>query len=370
MPIGTSTGKTYDDQFEQVADMHGLLPTDPNATPKEGQTVPRPVISTSQAAKDIVSGAQEMLLPSLTPMSEEESTRRLRAFQDAKPGDKVPELEKPGAMSVAEGATDAVGLLPVGGASSKAMFLGLGGMRRLLGDFAFENTLKRADALIARTGDPILNRQASTELSLKTGVTIGADNLPRYEIPNHRSVLLEENMQKGPPTNNQINPLNKNYTLTPKPGSTVGDIIHHPELYKAYPELEKIPVNPLSERYKNRPGVEGAFTEHGIELAPMEPDKLRDVLLHELQHGIQRKEGFARGGDRMDYAPDLATRFSLTDDAYNKWMADAADKYLSLAGETEARNVVTRRDLTISQRARMLPEDTEDIAREKQIIKK
>lgn len=358
MPIGTSTGKTYDDQFEQVADMHGLLPTQEGVVPKEGQTVPKPVISTSQAAKDIVSGAQEMLLPSLTPMSEEESTRRLRAFQDAKPGDKVPELEKPGAMSVAEGVTDAVGLLPVGGASSKAMFLGLGGMRRLLGDLAFENTVKRADAILAKTG-PELSRQASIEMSLKTGVTIGSDNLPRYEIPNHRTFI------KGIPPGTKEDAL-----LSPNPGSTVGDILHHPELFKAYPDLEKIPLYPLSKEYKDRPGVAGVFNDQGIQLAPMKEDKLRDTLLHELQHGIQRREGFARGGDRMDYMPDLQTRYSMSDNQYNAAVSKANETYLNLAGETEARNVVTRRNLTLLQRARILPEDTEDVSRARQVIKK
>lgn len=334
MPIGTSTGKTYDDQFEQVADMHGLLPTDPNATPKEGQTVARPVISTSQAAKDIVSGAQETFLPSLTPMSDEESTRRLRAFQDAKPGDKVPELEKPGLMSAAAGATDAVSMLPVGGASvaSKAMFLGIGGMKRLLGSEVLERTLNRAERIIGESG---FDKAAAHELSIKTGLTIGTDDLLRYEIPSHRSQILEKNLIPGP-----------NNTLSPKMGNTVGDILHHPELFKAYPELAKIPVYPLDPKHEGK--YLGMINSDGIQVAAMDADKLRDTLLHELQHAIQNKEGFAYGGT-LENTKDR-------------------DTYSRLAGEVEARNVTTRRDLGLLERARILPETTEDTYRSEQIV--
>lgn len=358
MPVGTSTGEVYEDQFDfQVKSplVSNYLSQSEGVVPKEGQTPPAPVTSPDQMNKSVL----DFLTPeSLKPMAPEETERRLRAFQEAKPGEKVPELENPAQSSIFAGATDALGMLPVGGAgaSSKAMFLGLGGMRRLLGDFAFENTVKRADAFLSKAG-PELNRQASTELSMKTGITIGADNLPRYEIPNHRSAILEENMITGP----------KN-TLSPKIGDKVEDILHHPELFKAYPELAKISVYPLAEEFKGK--ALGVINSMGIQLAPMEQDQLRDVLLHELQHGIQKKEGFAGGGSWMEFAPDLPTRLSMSDEQYNKTIAEAKDKYKKLAGETEARNVVTRRNLTISQRARMLPEDTEDIPRAEQVIRK
>ena len=58
------------------------------------------------------------------------------------------------------------------------------------------------------------------------------------------------------------------------------------------------------------------------------------VLLHEVQHAIQKTEGFARGG--------VATEFKEHD--------DASTKYAKLAGEIEARDVQARQHFSSSSR--------------------
>ncbi len=70
----------------------------------------------------------------------------------------------------------------------------------------------------------------------------------------------------------------------------------------------------------------------------------REALLHEVQHAIQDIEGFAMGGNTKS-------------EGYNR-----------LAGEVEARNIEKRANMTTQERLASLAEETEDVAREDQII--
>lgn len=352
MPVGTSDGEVFADDFHQIADMHGLLQTDPNATPKPGQTVQKPIISPGQPELQAAQFFGNALLPdSLKP-----EDRPLQNMPDTP--QKIPEVENP-ALKIAQGATDIVGNLIPEVATSKAMFLGVAGMKNLLGDFALNNTLTRAENIVSaakKAGVSIADPQVASELSLKTGLTVGADNMLRYEIPSHRAHVIESNMIST-----------DSGALSPGPGNTVGDIFHHPELFAAYPDIAKIPVYPLSPELKGK--AIGAFSNNHIELSPLQPEDLRQVMLHELQHVVQAKEGFARGGSTMEFMPDLETRLSLSDSEYNKTVEEAKDKYTKLAGEVEARNVMTRRDFNILQRARILPKTTEDVPRKDQVVR-
>ncbi len=77
----------------------------------------------------------------------------------------------------------------------------------------------------------------------------------------------------------------------------LGDVLDYEELYEAYPELR---VRDVTFR-KLEDGVRGRVESWGgISLAPelrFHEEELRSVLLHEVQHAVQRIEGFARGGN-------------------------------------------------------------------------
>lgn len=89
--------------------------------------------------------------------------------------------------------------------------------------------------------------------------------------------------------------------------------IPHEELYKAYPEMQNIPVlaskdGDISGSYQTTTITEGSIKNPKVTVkediqanAPNE-EKLKSTLLHELQHGIQRREGFARGGNINEFA--------------------------------------------------------------------
>ena len=73
------------------------------------------------------------------------------------------------------------------------------------------------------------------------------------------------------------------------------------------------------------------------------------TIAHEVQHAIQQEEGFAVGGSETSEG--------------------SFEGYKRLAGETEARNVSSRLNMTPEERRNSLASDTEDVERDDQIVK-
>ena len=110
----------------------------------------------------------------------------------------------------------------------------------------------------------------------ETGWFKGVDDMWRFEISDDQAKFTAENFQIDYP-----------YTLD--------EVLDHPELYAAYPNLGNINV---------------AFTQNGDEASGVyyesrnrilvnwtgNRDETLSVLLHEVQHAIQARENFARGG--------------------------------------------------------------------------
>jgi hypothetical protein len=201
----------------------------------------------------------------------------------------------------------------------------------------------------------------------------------------------------------------------------VGQAIHHPGAMKAYPEMADMRAQSVS-------GSGGSFTgEMGY--APSSPTVnlgwdngpgTQSVALHELQHAVQGREGFARGGspstvsvnvgslpdkDIVDAAAMLAENaakwgISIEDiiakpprwmrDGYGDLLTQDATKYLAktpdalkqaqgklqesaaamlnpfetykrLAGEAEARATQARMNMTQAQRLAKFPFDSYDV---------
>jgi hypothetical protein len=135
----------------------------------------------------------------------------------------------------------------------------------------------------------------------------------------------------------------------------------------------------------------------------MEPE--RGVALHELQHAIQRQEGFAKGGSpstvlndwyagvnselsslskQMDALPEYERKFDKSkqsqydvlrnkyDDLMNQKLynaPDAEDAYFRLAGEAEARAVQKRMNFSDVQRRVVYPYESYDVKPSNLIIK-
>ena len=116
-----------------------------------------------------------------------------------------------------------------------------------------------------------------------------------------------------------------------KKGSTVGDYLYHPGLFEAYPQLAQIGLK-FGNLGKDILGEYRASANEIVISKSLQRNNemAKSVLLHELQHAIQRIEGFAYGRQ-----------------------AGTAD-YRTAPGEIEARDVQARLNYTPEQR-RMRP---------------
>lgn len=129
----------------------------------------------------------------------------------------------------------------------------------------------------------------------------------------------------------------------------VVDVLHHPQLFAAYPHLENIRVElmPAGERAAARLVRSIAGQKMQVR-GDLKRQALVSVMLHELQHAIQHAEGFATGGSRKALVSDMDKT--------------GAETYRRLAGEVEARNTQSRQRMTDEQRRQIAPEDTADVA--------
>jgi hypothetical protein len=144
--------------------------------------------------------------------------------------------------------------------------------------------------------------------------------------------------------------------------------LKHDDLYKSYPELKKIDIELIPDGL----GKAGGFNGNWLELATSEAGNIpsaKSIMLHELQHAIQSKEGFARGGMPSEISSylqkenpskymELLKSGKLTDPSYLN------DAYKKLAGEAEARATETRMYMTPAERLAKFPFDSYDVPRE------
>jgi hypothetical protein len=148
----------------------------------------------------------------------------------------------------------------------------------------------------------------------------------------------------------------------------LGKLLDHPELYRRYPQLRDMTVrleNAPDERYGGyyTPQDANGAGELGMNLAvSIQPNVIRSVLLHEIQHAIQGIEGFARGADTLEFGPQTPgfnTRVNeLIKQGYSVTKAKEQTQYefyRSTYGEAEAREVQRRLNFTSEELRMMTP---------------
>ena len=209
-------------------------------------------------------------------------------------------------------------------------------------------------------------------------------------------------------------------------GFKTSDVINNPNLSAAYSDIDNQTV-----KYRDSIGFGGADGEYNslnntITVKPDNPDN-KSIMSHELQHAIQKREGFARGGspemfDRDislydlemkalgikdtldDLGPDASkadiskaykdfwdepidenlipyaqmTDRDLIQNRVNKYhetlgglpeTVDKVEAYKRLAGEAEARNGQERLDFDMQKRKAIPPWQTRDIAQRDLIVR-
>ena len=237
----------------------------------------------------------------------------------------------------------------------------------------------------------------ASEVLAKTGWTIGADGRWRFEIDDSASYMRGKKAFLGAPVRSDL-------SMGDLAGSGVDmqDVLQHQALFDAYPELRK--TNVSAARFADR-GGDYSPGDGSIRIADnLSGDNARSVMLHEIQHAIQEKEGFQPGGSASDFmgieANDLLMKKIAAEARINEInsrlrlakgdeymdllderralipdaqiddldiLENAYSKYMRLMGETEARNVQARMNMGREERMRVPPIKTEDRARNLQI---
>lgn len=267
-------------------------------------------------------------------------------------------------------------------------------------------------AALADAQQRLADGDTAEQVRKDTGWFQGADGRWRFEIDDSAA---------------QFKPLEDWVERASEPGRvTLRDVLDHPALFAAYPEIARVSV--VVEPDRQAGGYFGAQPGRGFTGAMIvigDPSAYQegvapaiDVLMHEIQHAIQTREGFATGGspdvlraekdqamaDR-DYWSAVATirrdaerlggdfeqaardytdifEEQVTDQQMEdarkaeslqvlEQRAAAAEEvmrnignptatYTRLAGEIEARNTEARRTMTAEERRAASPEQTAD----------
>lgn len=249
---------------------------------------------------------------------------------------------------------------------------------------------KTADqAALAKAEEMAAGGAGRDEIWSATGWYLGPDKKWRFEIPDERSYAKDtvgpDGWEKGV--------------------GRLPDYIGHRDLYKAYPKAQDTqvltggpPGGSFSGNWADyRPG-EGALMRIGDMGGALDR---RRIALHEIQHGVQREEGFAPGWNPEDaampamqaitqrmnqIARDLDQyRIPGSDkfkdprgqqlyDEYMRLMSERGkvsgkDLYHRTSGEVEARNVMKRADMTPEERRATPPWQTQDVPDMEQILR-
>lgn len=262
--------------------------------------------------------------------------------------------------------------------------------------------------------------ESPEDILQKTGWFRGADDKWRYEIDDSKAKFDENwvgtKAQKIPDQRDLIasKAPYEQIPWSPLEGKHVaklGDVLDHPELYKAYPNIKDVNLV-----YDNDmpPGALGYFdkTNNAIVLSESVAGS-KGVIMHEVQHMVQDEENFAKGGMALQAGKGYQLRFqqeaesmfpemkrlhdkveerlnkglplNLTEseqqkldffgklsNTYINYVKAANDKasdlYSRLAGEVEARNTDTRLLLSKENRRYIPPWETEDTGRSSQIV--
>lgn len=174
------------------------------------------------------------------------------------------------------------------------------------------------------------------------------------------------------------------------------DVLDYPELFDKYPEAKGIKIV-----FNGKMDMEGMFdaSKNRIFINPSPGIKEAKVsLLHEIQHWVQKKEGFSKGGSTETAKAAISEKINteknpsikkalnglknllfakkVNAEKVNSELTrlekliskDDFELYQSIAGEVEARNVEKRYEMTDNERRNTSLSETEDVGRDEQMV--
>ena len=222
-------------------------------------------------------------------------------------------------------------------------------------------------------------------IKMATGWERGADGKWRYEVGDVRFYDGLQLINRSVKTEATLNDL-------------LEDNKDKEALFASYPSLKNMPVILEDMGYKGAGEYnygkgtirlntylltddDGYFTKPAVE-----------ILNHEIQHAIQKIEGFARGGSPAMVRSEIKKQMAEVTKQIRQLRAEGKEaeakelikknrglyeasvgdddfgSYKSLAGEVESRNVESRMGMSAEERRASLAAETEDVSREDQIF--
>lgn len=139
----------------------------------------------------------------------------------------------------------------------------------------------------------------------QTGWWRGPDGQWKFNVPDQGATLKTGNMA-------QLNTSHGSYNaILPGQNLKLPDILDHPDLYDAYPHLADINVKPTPRDEVTSYRAAYSPDENSIYLSPLDSQTMTSSLLHEVNHAVQRYEGFAKGGSPEEFLPPNFTNDSM-----------------------------------------------------------
>jgi hypothetical protein len=255
--------------------------------------------------------------------------------------------------------------------------------------------LAEAERLVASGADNEAVRAA-------TGWFRGPEHQWRFEIPDNDAKLQFPSMDSM-----------KQWAQSGEMSGKVGDYLNHPQLFDAYPALRDVDLS--IDRGREPTGMYRHSLNRVDMTAPADfGTSSQSVLLHELQHGIQDRENFSQGGNKVTAAREFPEAARAEAEAfraqraartagYDEFLSDILEEtdslaarqqyadylkertgdlsardwddigsklYRRLAGEVEARDVQARMNLTPQQRAAQAPYSSQGILPDQMLIRR
>lgn len=336
MTIVTSDGQTFEDELAFAQNRPTDLSQGDSATPKQGQTVPKqPTVSDLDKQ---MAGLGRAVVDSFIPQSLKPASDETIADFHKKMSDYVkeqyvgkmdlPDIGENPEQRIARGIVDLTGMLGTGGIASGskgALFLGLTGAKRLLGEDVANRSVATAEKMFAQ-------HTGAIPIKALTGFEMGGDKYWRYEIGDRSSGLDLTPFKKNP-----------NHFFTDSEGNIItnlGTVFNHPKLYKAYPEAKDIKLRFVDE-FPNK-DQRGVFQPHLNRItlkSQMSDEDMDRVLVHEIQHWIQNREGHPMN---VPEEFDPAIRELVKGYFLERYQSEAIDKALRTQDPNLARELMEK----------------------------
>lgn len=169
-------------------------------------------------------------------------------------------------------------------------------LNQMAGENAKTAALDKLEQAKTMAGD-----KTQEDIYKATGWFKGQDGKWRFEIPDNLEAISLDKL------------------LNDK-RAKLGEIYDNPQLFEAYPDLKDVPVR-IEEIEK---GFNGFAYANAIILSASlkNNNEAKSTLVHEIQHLIQKREGFARGGDPKTAREQIQKEKDILNDEFQSLSAD------------------------------------------------